>query len=134
MNKHFKISVIKTEFFTDLENKSVTCKVYYKIKTSDRKLKHVVNNIGLFVDGYMRIGETYTAEATAKTYADDVFVQRAGEQVARAKAESMAYNVVSRYFKRVNNWYLNNIDSTIFKFEDKSNGVIEHNDRYIESF
>ena len=134
MDKHFKISVLKTEFSTNFDKGTVTCKVYYKIKTSDNKIRNVMNSIGKFVDGAIYIGGVYTTEATAKVHPDDEYNLRHGEQVSRAKAESMAYNVVNRYFKRVSEWYTHNIKFIMLNFNDKSNSVIEHNDKYIESF
>jgi hypothetical protein len=134
MDKQFKISVINTEFTTDFDKKTVTCTIDYKIKVSDEKMKQAINSIGKFVAGSKIIGEVYTAEATSKLHPEDEFDQHKGEQVARAKVEAMVYTNVSKYFYRVDEWYIENIQIPILMFMDKTNDVIGHNGEYIESF
>lgn len=134
MDKQFKISVIGTEYSTDVEKKTVTCKIYYKIKASDHRKIQTINSLNAFVDGGMCVDSVYTAVATAKTLPEDVFDQRKGEQISRAKAESMAYNRVSKFFLRLYNWYGENIASSMVDFVEKSLDVISHNNKYIESF
>ena len=51
MDKQFKISIIETEYFTNVEKKTVTCKIYYKIKTPDDKKNYAINALNVFVDG-----------------------------------------------------------------------------------
>jgi hypothetical protein len=134
MDKKFKISIIETEYFTNVEKKTVTCKIYYKIRTTDTKMDYVVNCMNMFVDGGMYADCVYTAVATAKTYPGDEFDQHKGEQISRAKAESIAYNRVNLFFKRLHKWYSQNIETAMSEFIEKSEGVISHNNRYIESF
>ena len=133
-DKKFKISVIRTEYFTNFDKKTVTCKLHYRIKSTDYRMMYALNWIGSFVDSDMYADGTFTAVATAKTSPDDTFDQHAGEQSARAKAESMAYSNVNKLFDRVHNWYTQNIIIPMAQFIEKSNGVIAHNDRYIDSF
>jgi hypothetical protein len=95
---------------------------------------YILSDLGSFVDGDMNVWETQTVVATARTMPDDNFDIRTGEQIARAKAESMAYDAVSRYFDRIHNWYVQNILTPMAEFIEKSNGVIAHNDRYIDTF
>lgn len=134
MDNQFKISVIETEFSTNVEKKTVTCKIYYKIKTSDHRKNKTINALNAFVDGGMNVDSVYTAVATAKTLPEDVFDQHKGEQISRAKAESMAYNRVSNFFVRLHNWYAENIASPMVDFVEKSLEVISHNNKYIETF
>jgi hypothetical protein len=134
MDKQFKISVIETKYSTNVENKTVSCMIYYKIKTSDHRKNQTINALNAFVDGGMCVDSVYTAVATAKTLPEDVFDQHKGEQISRAKAESMAYNRVSKFFMRLNNWYAENIASPMTEFTKKSLDVISHNDKYIETF
>jgi hypothetical protein len=134
MDKQFKISVIKTEYFTNVEKKTVTCKIYYQIRTSDERKNYAINALNVFVNGGMYIDCVYTAVATAKTSPEDVFDQHKGEQISRAKAESMAYNRVNKFFMRLHNWYSENIATPMVDFVEKGLDVISHNDRYIESF
>jgi len=82
----------------------------------------------------MYVNNVYTAVATAKTLPGDEFDQHKGEQISRAKAESMAYNRVSKFFMRLHNWYTENIASSMVDFAEKSLDVISHNNKYIESF
>lgn len=134
MDKQFKISVIETEYFTNVKKKTVTCKIYYKIKTSDYRQNYVIDGLNTFVDGGMYVNNVYTAVATAKTFPGDEFDKHKGEQISRAKAESMAYNRVSNFFVRLHNWYAENIASPMTEFTQKSLDVISHNDKYIETF
>ena len=133
-DKKFKVSVIRSEYFTNFDKKTVTCKLHYRIKSTDYRMMYALNWIGSFVDSDMYADGTFTAVATAKTSHDDTFDQHAGEQIARAKAESMAYSNVSKLFDRVHKWYTQNIIMPMAQFIEKSNGVIAHNDRYIDSF
>jgi hypothetical protein len=134
MDKQFKISVIETEYSTDVEKKTVTCKIYYKIKTSDHRKKQIINALNAFLDGGMCVNNVYTAVATAKTLPGDVFDQHKGEQISRAKAESKAYIRVSKFLIRLDDWFAENISESMTKFAKKSLGVISHNNKYIETF
>lgn len=133
-DKKFKISVIRTEYFTNFEKKTVTCKMHYRIKATDSRMIYVLSDLGSFVDGDINVWDTQTVVATAKTMPDDNFDLHKGEQIARAKAESMAYDAVSKYLDRIHNWYVHNILTPMAAFIEKSNGVIAHNDRYIDTF
>ena len=133
-DKKFKISVIRTEYFTNFDKKTVTCKLHYRIKATDYRMMNALNLISSFVDSELYAYSTFTVVATAKVSPDDTFDQHAGEQIARAKAESMAYSNVSKFFDRVHKWYTQNIIMPMAQFIEKSNGVIAHNDRYIDTF
>lgn len=133
-DKKFKISVIRTEYFTNFKKKTVTCKLHYRIKVTDNSMGYVLNYISSYVDNSMYVEDAYTAVATARTLEGDAFDTHKGEQIARAKAESMAYATVSRFMERVYNWYSHNILMPMAQFIEKSNGVIAHNNRYIDSF
>ena len=134
MDKNFKLSVINTEYSTDYEKKTVTCKIQYKIKVSDDKMKQTINSICKFIDGSKYIGEVYTAEATANLHPDDVFDEHKGKQVSRAKVESIVYNQVSSFFVRFHNWYVENMKEPMVNFVNKSVNIITHNEEYIETF
>lgn len=133
-DKKFKVSVIRSEYFTNFDKKTVTCKLHYRIKATDYRMMYALNWIGSFMDRNFFADGTFTVVATAKTSPDDTFDPHAGEQIARAKAESMAYSNVSRFLDRVHKWYTQNIIMPMAQFIEKSNGVIAHNDRYIDSF
>ena len=133
-DKKFKVSVIRSEYFTNFDKKTVTCKLHYRIKVTDHPMGYVLNYISSYVDNSMYVDDVYTAVATAKTQTGDTFDLHKGEQIARAKAESMAYDTVSRLMDRVHKWYTKNIIMPMAQFIEKSNGVITHNDRYIDSF
>ena len=133
-DKKFKVSVIRSEYFTNFDKKTVTCKLHYRIKTTDYRMLYALTWIGSLMDSNFFADSTFTVVATAKTSPDDTFDPHAGEQIARAKAESMAYSNVSKFFDRVHKWYTQNIIMPMAQFIEKSNGVIAHNDRYIDSF
>lgn len=133
-DKKFKISVIRTEYFTNLEKKTVTCKLHYRIKATDSRMLYAMSDLGSYVDNDINVWTTQTVVATARTMAGENFDLHKGKQISRAKAESMAYNTVSKYLDRIHKWYVHNILIPIAEFIEKSNGVIAHNDRFIDSF
>lgn len=133
-DKKFKISVIRTEYFTNFEKKTVTCKLHYRIKATDSRMNYVLSDLGSIVDEGINVWDTLTVVATARTMPGDNFDLHKGEQIARAKAESMAYESVSKCFDRIHNWYVHNILTPMAEFIEKSDGVIAHNNRYIDSF
>lgn len=133
-DKKFKISVIRTEYFTNFEKKTVTCKLHYRIKATDNRMNYVLSDLGSIVDEGINVWDTLTVVATARTMPGDNFDLHKGEQIARAKAESMAYESVSKCFDRIHNWYVHNILTPMAEFIEKSDGVIAHNNRYIDSF
>lgn len=134
MDHQFKVSIIRTEFFTNVDKKTVTCKLYYRIKPSNYRMACILNSVSKFISDNMYAGNIYTSVATAKTLPKDTFDQHKGEQIARAKAESMAYSRVSTFFMRFHNWYVENFSTPMVDFVEKSLEVTSHNNRYIESF
>ena len=105
MNEMIKLSVIKAEYFTNFKKNTVTCKLTYRIKVTDRKTEYLINYIGGFVDNALYIGDTYTVVSTARTLPEDKFNIHKGEQIARAKAESKAYSEVSSFLSKLNDIY-----------------------------
>jgi hypothetical protein len=134
MDKKFKVSVIRTEYFTNYEKKTVTCKMHYRIKSTDDRAAYALNYISSYMDDPMYFYDDYVVIATAKTSPDDTFDQHKGEQIARAKAESMAYATVAKYLDRVHTWITRNVTVPMSEFIYKANGVLAHNDRYLDTF
>ena len=129
-----KLSVVKTEYFTNFKKQTVTCKLTYRIKVTDRKMEYLMNYLGGYVDNTLYIGETYTVVSTAKTLSGDKFDTHKGEQIARAKAESKAYSQVSSYFSKLNDLYTEKLFIPMGNFIDKSCDVIDHNNEFIGTF
>jgi hypothetical protein len=134
MNEMIKLSVVKAEYFTNFKKQTVTCKLTYRIKVTDRKMVYLINYIGGFVDNALYIGDTYTVVSTAKTLPGDKFDIHKGEQIARAKAESKAYSTVSSFFSKLNDLYTEKLFVPMGNFIDKSCGVIDHNNEFIGTF
>ena len=129
-----KLSVVKTEYFTNFKKQTVTCKLTYRIKVTDRRTGYLINFIAGFVDNALYFGETHTVVSTAKTLPDDKFDIHKGEQIARAKAESKAYSEVSSFFSKLNDIYTEKLFVPMGNFIDKSCGVIDHNNEFIGTF
>lgn len=134
MNEMIKLSVVKTEYFTNFKKRTVTCKLTYRIKVTDRKMGYLINYIGGFVDNALYIGDTYTVASTAKTLPGDTFDNHKGEQIARAKAESKAYSEISSFFCKLNDIYTEKLFIPMGNFIDKSQSVIDHNNEFIGTF
>ena len=134
MNEMIKLSVIKAEYFTNFKKNTVTCKLTYRIKVTDRKTEYLINYIGGFVDNALYIGDTYTVVSTARTLPEDKFNIHKGEQIARAKAESKAYSEVSSFLSKLNDIYTEKLFIPMGNFIDKSCNVIDHNNEFIGTF
>lgn len=129
-----KLSVVKTEYFTNFKKQTVTCKLTYRVKVTDRKMEYLMNYLGGYVDDTLYIGETYTVVSTARTLSGDTFDTHKGEQIARAKAESKAYSQLSSYFSKLNDLYTEKLFIPMGNFIDKSCDVIDHNNEFIGTF
>ena len=65
MDKKFKVSVIRTEYFTNYEKKTVTCKMHYRIKATDDRAAYALNYISSSMDDPMYFYDNYVVIATA---------------------------------------------------------------------
>lgn len=129
-----KLSVVKAEYFTNFKKQTVTCKLTYRIKVTDRKMEYLMNYLGGFVNNALYVSDTYNVVATAKTLPGDKFDTHKGEQIARAKAESKAYSEVSSFFTKLNDIYTEKLFIPMGNFIDKSCNVIDHNNEFIGKF
>ena len=136
---HFKLSFAEPTFYVNENKKTVTCVMTVRpgIK-GDYKMEYVINTIAReFLNGadYDAFKHSFSTIATAKLDPQDTFDIEAGKKVARAKAESKAYNFYARLVDRaLYGRFIELLDSTTDEFFDKAASVIEHNDTYLTQF
>ena len=136
---HFKLSFAEPTFYVNENKKTVTCVMTVRpgIK-GNYKMEYVINTIArefLSDADYDAFRHSFSTIATAKSDPQDTFDVEVGKKVARAKAESKAYNYYANLidralFGRFSDW----LDSSTDEFFEKADSVIEHNDKYLSQF
>lgn len=119
-----KISVTNTTYYLNKKANVVGCRLSFNIKGPD----NVISIIEALLDY-----DCYEVTAEAHLNPADNFDFEIGKKVARAKAETMAYNRVSRLLTRIAIKMTNAIDS-FTTFVDKADAVITHNNKYLSKF
>ena len=75
----------------------------------------------------------FVSEASATLKDGDTYDETIGKKVALAKAETHAYRIVATLLKREIR-SLEDLIKAANSFIDKANGVVEHNQNYINQF
>lgn len=122
-----KISVIDCQYFVNEKKKTVTCKMFYALK-----MEEVISNAFRFLIGeYPHCPQSVIA--TAYLAPGDTFDEKKGKQVARAKAETMAYKEMLPLMDKLRNT-LNYVEVEMSEFGFKATDTIEHNKEYLSTF
>lgn len=119
-----KISVTNTTYYLNKKANVVGCRLSFNIKGPDNVIK--------VIDALFDY-DCYEVTAEAHLNPDDNFDFEIGKKVARAKAESMAYNRVSKLLARIAIKMTGVIES-FTTFVDKADVVITHNNEYLSKF
>lgn len=136
---HFKLSFTEPTFYVNENKKTVTCVMTVRpgIK-GDYKMEYVINTIArefLNTSDYDAFKHSFSIVATAKTDPKDTFNAEIGKKVARAKAESKAYAYYSGLIDRaLYGSFTTELDNATDNFFDKTESVIEHNNKYLAKF
>ena len=127
MNNRIKLSETHCQYFVNEEKKTVTCKLTYSLKTDYDTEEALVHLINMF--------PFYTQNATATTHLaeGDTFDVKKGMQVARAKAETMAYKRMKQIIKTLSGKLASMLVSTN-DFVNRADDVIKHNNEYLKTF
>lgn len=133
-----KLTFGEPKFYVNEEKKVVTCVIGYRLNYSDSKLCGLMAKMGemkfkSFIDNPLN-DYWWQIDAQAKLDPLDEFDVEIGKKVARAKAESKAYDYVSRCLCSAWDSVTEELCDMINNFCDKAGGVIEHNNRYIDQF
>lgn len=128
MKEKVKLSVYGTEFFINRKKNRVRCKIQFDFKGP-------VNLICALRHFMMLTNDPIEFDLIAEANLDpqDTFDINKGMSVARAKAESMAYNRAWGLIDRFTRFMDDNIDLNQ-EFVEKARGVIEHNNKYLSTF
>lgn len=126
-NNNIKLSVIDCQYFINEKKKTVTCKMFYALKM-DVSMENV---FACLLKEYPYCAQAVVA--TAYLADGDTFDKKKGMQVARAKAESMAYKEMVPLMSNLRD-ILNNIEMGITEFGFKAYDTINHNKEYLKTF
>lgn len=127
MSYRIKLSETDCQYFINEEKKTVSCKMFYKLKM-DSDMYIVFTNL---FDEYPSYIESVTA--TTHLSEGDKFDVNKGMQVAKAKAEIMAYKNVRKNVKKLSD-KLANILVYTNDFENRAEDAINHNKEYLKTF
>lgn len=126
-NNNIKLSVIDCQYFFNEKKKTVTCKMFYKLKMD----KSIESAFRFLTGKYPHCPQCVIT--TAYLAKGDTFDKKKGTQVARAKAESMAYKEMVLLMNSLRD-ILNNIEMGIIEFGFKAYDTINHNKEYLKTF
>ena len=128
----FKLSFQEPTYFVNEEKQIVTCVVKYTLNASDWNITRALSLIDNQRDPIF--GNVMTSYSVAKLDPTDTFDVDKGKRVARAKAESKAYDKVSQKMVKMFCEFMDDTVDEMNTFCEKANGVVEHNSRYLEGF
>lgn len=122
-----KLSFTDPIYYTKINSGGTTvvyCKLQFAIKGPDDVLK----SIKAFADE-----DCYESIGQATVDPQDTYDFETGKRIARAKAESLAYKKVNRLFTRICG-RLTDTALMFFRFSDKVEFILDHNDTYLSKF
>ena len=127
MNNRIKLSETSCEYFINDKKKTVSCKMFYRLKLDN-------DIVGVFTHLFDEY-PCYLQHVTATTHLaeGDTFDVKKGMQVARAKAETMAYKNMRQLMKKLSGKLASMLVVTN-DFENRAEDVINHNNEYIKTF
>lgn len=134
----FKLSFGEPKYFVNEEKKIVTCVMDYRLKFPGDDWR-MVNALKYISDCYIEdkdnmIRYEFQVDAQAKLDPQDEFDVEVGKKVARAKAESRAYQYVIKQMGQAYSKFVENLVRMEDEFFKKADSVIEHNNRYLSQF
>jgi hypothetical protein len=127
MNNRIKLSETDCEYFINEEKKTVSCKMFYRLKMDD----DIYMLFAHLFDEYPSCIESVTA--TTHLSEGDEFDVNKGMQVARAKAETIAYKIARKNVKKLSDKLASMLVGTN-DFENRAEDVINHNEEYRKTF
>lgn len=130
------ISPITYKFSTSssTNKKVVICTFEYRLDMNDNawnKFVTSMRSITRFLDEESDPFAAHTVCARATVSNNDEYVASTGKKIARAKAESIAYKVLSRQINNLVNKKIKLLESAFNLFNKKSSNVQNHNVDYI---
>lgn len=133
MENNLKLSFNGTKYYVNFKKGTVTCTSNCHLKCGDENYLYIINNILMYTLKEDSVWGGFSVKATARLNEGEVFDEKVGMQVARAKMESAAYKRMNNILTRVQN-EMNKVGTIVSNFNQKAVGVLEHNDGYLETF
>lgn len=127
MNNRIKLSETDCQYFINEEKKTVSCKMFYRLKMDS----DIIGLLAHLLDEYPCYLQTVTA--TTHLAEGDTFDVKKGMQVAKAKAETMAYKRMRQIMKRLSGKLASMLVVTN-DFENRAEDTIKHNEEYLKTF
>lgn len=127
MNNRIKLSETDCQYFINEEKKTVSCKMFYRLKMDS----DIIGFFAHLFDEYPCYTQTLTA--TTHLAEGDTFDVKKGMQVARAKAETMAYKRMRQIVKRLSGKLASMLVVTN-DFENRADDTIKQNEEYLKTF
>ena len=133
MHNEIKLSFTDYQYYINNAKRTVTCKVVctlntpYNVSRLYSELRFSNFNLNL---PYL---DRFVVRATAHLNPSDNFDEETGIKIARAKAESIAYEKVRKHLKKLYE-VLSEVNNHIAYFSNKALNVVYHNDEYLSSF
>ena len=134
----FKLSFREPKFYVNEEKKTVVCKL-------DCRINFINGSIPPYAIYYIydsmldsvpasRMDCGFEVIGVSKLDPRDNFDENIGKKVARAKAESKAYEYASQNMYKAFTKFINELGTAANNFFKKTESVTEHNLRYLEKF
>ena len=124
----FKLSFSDADFRINHKKQRVRCVLRFSLK-GDPKLITMVEAFAHATNDPIQ----GVVDITVSPSNGDEFSVDTGCRVARARAEKLAYQRVSKFFDRFAN-FVDGMDFEFDSFKEKSANVVAHNEKYIKQF
>lgn len=136
---HFKLSFNDPIFYINEDKQLVTCVLSaYPQLLGNEKISRVCEAIAHYYlsdADYEKFCHCFTVTAYARLHPADTFDVETGKKVARAKAESKAYNFYARLIDRtIGGQFAEDLETVTDEFFGKVASVINHNCEYLNKF
>lgn len=131
----FKLSFEEPKYYANPEKGTVTCRLRSNvvIQNCKNELRYAIRYIIMSLcDEDLEYG--VESIGVAKLDPKDTFSLEVGKKVARAKAESRAYDFVSKRLCKALRDFIEDVGTSANKFFGKTDSVIEHNNEYLSGF
>lgn len=130
-NKYgIKTSVDTYKFIVNEKKGCVTCVLEYRLTGTDL----AVDVMSVLDDKFYNKNFVRTAVGVARLNNEDTFDVEIGKKVARAKAESMMYNMAGQYINALLVKLQRDFMDPCIGFLAKAGNTIDHNDEYLKQF
>lgn len=133
MHNEIKLSFTDYQYYINQAKNTVTCKVICNLNCP-LNVSRLYSELRFLDDSLnLQYLDRFVVRATAHLNPSDEFDEEKGMNIARAKAESIAYEKVRKHLKKLHKT-LHEVNCHITDFANKALNVIYHNDEYLSSF